>query len=222
MDSLRENGFKPALARPYILAADCWFDFRYGTDTNKFSPLNRLDIPSRNKEHGKAYMATRIMPLRKLFRQIKASLPPKPVLLDFGCGKGRVLMIAAEFGFRAVRGVEFAPELCVRARKNCAAFKSATGSATEFEIIESDVVDYLIRPDENVFFFYNPFDAVVLNEVLVNITISLRKAPRAALIIYCNPCLDSVIEQGGNFQKLSDHCFWGYRLSVFKAGGEHP
>jgi hypothetical protein len=215
MDSLRENGLTTTLVRPFILAADYWFDFRYGTDTNKYSFLKDLDISSANKDHGNAYMPTRLAPLRKLFRVLQPAFPANPVLVDFGSGKGRVLMIAGEFGFRAARGVEFAPELCARCRENCAAYKNTTRTVTEFEVIQSDVVDYSIRPDENVFFFYNPFDGVVLNQVLANIANSLQKAPRSGLVVYCNPYFDGLIEQRKIFRKISTYRFWGYRFSVF-------
>jgi hypothetical protein len=51
-------------------------------------------------------------------------------------------MIASEFEFREARGIEFAHELCNIARSNCAAYKLAMRSRTNFEVIESDVVNY--------------------------------------------------------------------------------
>ena len=52
----------------------------------------------------------RLRPFRRLMRTL--SLPPGSGFVDFGCGKGRVLLLAAGFGFARITGVEFAKELC--------------------------------------------------------------------------------------------------------------
>jgi SAM-dependent methyltransferase len=38
--------------------------------------------------------------------------------IDLGCGKGRPLIVAAEFPFRALTGIELSPYLCGIARRN--------------------------------------------------------------------------------------------------------
>ena len=60
---------------------------------------------------GYPYKATRVLPLRKLFCIIKGMIPVDSIFVDFGCGKGRALLIASEYNFKSVRGVEFAHEL---------------------------------------------------------------------------------------------------------------
>jgi SAM-dependent methyltransferase len=213
--AFRQWGLKTMLARVYVLAIDWWFDLRYRTETHRLLELAELAVQSRNKEHANGYMGTRIVPLRRLLRRLAHVLPRNRVLLDLGCGKGRVLMVASEFGFRRAKGVDFANDLCRVARKNCATFKRAAASATDFEIIEADAADYEIKPDENVFFLYNPFDEVVLKRVLSNIAKSVEAAPRDVVLIYCNPQLSRVVEQQGRFAKLSDISFWGYRFAVY-------
>ncbi len=122
-------------------------------------------------------------------------IPANGVFVDFGCGKGRVLLLASEFGFAKVRGVDFAPEFCAVARSNYIVYQNRTGVKTEFRIIESDVVDYVINKEDNVFFMYNPFDGVVMSRVLDNIAASLEMQPRRILIIYHNPVHSNIIEE---------------------------
>lgn len=140
------------------------------------------------------------------------------MLLDLGCGKGRVLLIASIFQFQEARGIEFARELCNIARNNCAIFKKANGTRTTFTVIESDVVDYIIRPEENVFFFYNSFDKKILNRVLANIADSLKRAPRKVLFICYNPHLSHVIDQQGGFVRMMDFRLYEYRFLVYSNG----
>jgi SAM-dependent methyltransferase len=142
-------------------------------------------------------------------------IPADGVFVDLGCGKGRVLLIASQFCFREVRGVEFAQELCEIAKDNCAVYKSKTGVGTEFRIIESDVVDYIIKTNEIVFYMFNPFDDKVLTVVLNNIARSLKIKPRKILTIYFNPLGGNFIEQHHNFIKWGEVDCYGYNFTVY-------
>jgi SAM-dependent methyltransferase len=197
--SLRKQGPGATFTKVWALAIDYLFDFRYGTDTCACMQLDELTIKGENKEKGFRYQPTRVVPLRKLFRVLRPTIPAGSVLVDLGCGKGRILLVASEFGFKEVRGVEFARELCETARKNSVAFKARTGIKTECQIIEDDVTHYTIHDDENVFFLYNPFDETILSKVLCNITTSLQAHPRKILILYSNPTCARAIEQRDDF-----------------------
>jgi hypothetical protein len=133
-----------------------------------------------------------------------------------------VLLIASEFGFRKIRGVEFARELCEVAKKNCAAVASGTRDQLEWQITEMDAAKYAVRPDETVFFMFNPFDEAVMEGVLDNVTASLRDRPRRALVIYYNPRASGVIEGRKEFTLLRDFDFWGYRFKVYSTAGDQP
>jgi len=215
MKSLRERGLRTTLFRFYIVLADYFFDFRYGTDTTTWATLDDLTIEGDNKDRSTLYQASRIVPLKKLFNSIKPIVPENGVLVDIGCGKGRVLMLASQFGFRKAVGVEFAHELCEIARENCAVYERKTASGTEFQVVESDAARYAVNNDENVFFMFNPFDEVVMDQVLDNITASLDRRPRKILIVYCNPECAGSIERRGSFVKTEEFTFWGLRCIIY-------
>lgn len=193
--SLKHEGLRNTLLKLPPLIADYLFDFKYGVDTCKAVHLHELTIKSNNKDRGNFYKATRVLPLRKLFQIISNKIPSDRIFVDFGCGKGRALLIASEYDFKKVRGVEFAEELSKIANDNIAKYKTKTGTATEFKIICSDASLYKIKPDENVFFIFNSFDEVVLQKVLENIAESLKAYRRNILIVYYNPCHSSIVEQ---------------------------
>lgn len=196
-------------------AADYIFDIRYGIETHKWVQLDNLTIESVNKESGYCYQPTRVRPLRELFQAIMPLVPAEGALVDFGCGKGRVLIVASEFGFKEVIGVDFSKELCEIARSNCAVYKVRTKSLTEFHIIEADVADYAINPDDVVIFMFNPFNERVMASVLINICTSLERSPRKILLIYHNPEYDQVFGLCDDFVKVDDLSFWGYKFSVY-------
>jgi len=60
-----------------------------------------------------------------LFRQIMQALPvdfSQFTFVDLGCGKGRVLLMASDYPFQGIIGVEFMPELVSAAQKNIASY----------------------------------------------------------------------------------------------------
>ena len=213
--SLRAQGLGATLAKLRTMFVDWWFDLRQGVDTCANSELSELTIDSANKTSGYLYKPVRILPLRKFFAAIRPALPRDAVLVDFGSGKARVLLVAAEFGFREARGVEFARELCEVSRNNCARYRARTQSATRFETIEADAAKYAIRPEENVFILCNPFDDSIVRAVLDNLAASGRECPRALWVAYYNPKWGAVIEQRPDFVKEREFDFWGHRFALY-------
>ncbi len=214
---IRSHGLRNTAAIVLAYTADYSFDVRYGTDTRSWASLDNLAIGSVNKQRGEMYQPTLAGPLARLFRAL--ALPNDSVLVDLGCGKARVLLVAAQAGVPVVRGVEFSPELCRIARRNCAIFAQKTGVAATFEVVEADVVDYAIRPDESVFFLYNPFDGAVLRQVLANISASQRVHPRPLWIIYRNAVHSALLDGAAGFVRLRDYVFGGLDFVVYHSAG---
>jgi hypothetical protein len=180
--ALRTHGLRGGAYRLAAVAADRLFDFRHGVDTSSTRPLERLAIDSPSKSQGDDYEPTRVLPLRRVSRRIRAQAPPESVLLDLGRGKGRVLMVAAQAGFKAARGVEFSPELCEVATRNLERFRASTRSSAVLTVVRADAAGYPIQNDENVFFMFNPFSDAVLDRVLENMGASLAAHPRLAIL----------------------------------------
>jgi hypothetical protein len=180
---------------------DRWFDLEHGTDTAQHVQLADLDIRSENRQRGGRYAPTPTRDFKKLMNTL--DFPRGSVFVDLGSGKGKTLMMAAEFGFKRVVGVEFSPELCDDAKRNWSIYRHGVGAAPDFEIANSDVLDYEIKGDENVFFMFNPFDDVVMSKFIRNLNASLEKQPRRVWIIYYNPVCQDILEDEGRFQRIA-------------------
>jgi len=194
-------------------ATDVMFDLSHGTDTVTWVPLKGLTVLGDNRDRAVDYQPTQVLPLRWLFRTLE--LPGGKTLVDLGCGKGRVLLVASEAGFKEVRGVEFSPELCEIAAGNCAKFFEKKKPGMRFRIVESDVVDYAVQADEDVFFMFNPFDAHVLNIVMRRIVTSLAERRRQIWIIYRNPVHEDVFAEFPEFARLDRFVNRGSDFSVY-------
>ncbi len=195
------------------LCEEVLFDVRYGTNTFGNVKLDMLDIISDNKGRGVDYEPTRIRPFKKMLKVVE--FPKEAVFVDFGCGKGRALLAACDHGFRRVVGVEFSAELCEVARSNLDLYLRKRGIEAETSIVLSDVVDYVVGDDENVFYMFNPFNEDVLEGVMKNICESLERNPREVRIIYHNPINRHVIERREMFSLCCEHTFSGHQFLVY-------
>ena len=141
------------------------FDWRYGVDTRGITPLAELAIDSRHVAHGVHYAPTRVRYFRAVLRALP--IPRDSVFVDLGAGKGRMLLLAAQSGcFRKVVGVEFSGELCRTAERNIRRFQRHYAGNVTVEVVHADAADYEVQPDQNVFFMFNPFGPVVMQQVI--------------------------------------------------------
>jgi len=115
--------------------------------------------------------------------------------VDFGSGKGRALVLAAECGFRRVIGVELAPRLHEVAVRNVAAFRAVRPDAPPIELHCGDAVDLPLPAGDLMLFFFNPFGAAVLQKVAGNIVCALRERGRRIVVAYRNPLHAEVFDR---------------------------
>jgi predicted RNA methylase len=125
--------------------------------------------------------------------------PQKSKFIDFGCGKGRTLIMAALRNIKEVIGVEFAEELCVCANNNISKTVKEIPEIN-IQVINKDATKFEIPSDANILFFNNPFNNHVLNKVIKNIEDSISIYNRPIYIIYMTPFYQHLFEES-NFRK---------------------
>lgn len=203
VERVHEKGVIGTVKIVFAHVRDLSFDLRYGTDTMGWHQLDSLDVVGQNKVHGVMYQPTQAHTLRKVLR--KSGLPPEGAFLDLGCGKGRVLILAAESGYRKVLGVEFSEYLCDIARANLERYTQRFSPATEAKAIHGDAAEYAIPDDVSTIFLFNPFDDVVMARVIGHIEASLRRAPRRLYIIYRHPLQRALLDSSAVFEVIGRH-----------------
>lgn len=104
--------------------------------------------------------------------------------IDFGSGKGRVLLLASNYGFNKVIGVEFAQELHFIAKNNISICERNNNKPNKIESICEDATNYNIPNCPLNIFFNSPFIGFVLKKVLGNISTSFEKNPREIYLIF--------------------------------------
>jgi SAM-dependent methyltransferase len=107
-------------------------------------------------------------------------------IVDLGCGKGRVMVVAAYFGFTSIKGIDFAKELCREASSNMRKTEANIPSM-QWEVINADVLDYTILPEDKVFFMFNPFVEEILVVFLDRLEKSCQQFHRKIYFLYASP-----------------------------------
>ncbi len=130
----------------------------------------------------------------RTFRRIMAAVPPPfdhAVFVDLGSGKGRALLMASEYPFKKLIGVEHSPQLHAVADRNLAKHAQRVGETDRFELRCQDAADYARRswpPNANVLLFlYCPFPSIVLQEVCDAIRRHADARRQRITIAFVNP-----------------------------------
>ena len=213
MKHLRDRG----LSRTAQVGLSAWRD-RSFDDSGGFDTRTCDDLHTRKRripalQHATIYAPTRALPLSGLLRALK--VPRDAVFVDLGCGKGRALIVAAQYGVRRLKGIELVPEFVRSCEMNLQKVLSR-GADLEWQILNLDIRDYAVSPEDDVFYLYDPCAWPVVLACLTNILASWREHPRRLQVIYHDNLLDrSRLEaDAGGFDHLAEHCFDGNRFYV--------
>ena len=131
-----------------------------------------------------------------LFREMMASLPiefDQFTFIDLGSGKGRTLLMASEYPFQKIVGVELMAELHRAAQQNIRDYRSRTQRCAQIEAVCTDACEFVFPETPLLLYLFNPLPEAGLRRVLRNLEQSLEQSPRPVWMVYHNPAMDSVL-----------------------------
>jgi len=195
------------------------FDQIHGVDTSGLVPARHLLTGHPNDEHITAYYGIAPSILRSLIDRWRETIPPHPIssytFVDIGAGKGRGVLVASQYRFRKVLGVELNPQLAGIARANVDRWTRAHASdpsadpIAAIEIVEQDALEFELPATPTVIFFFHPFEAPVLEQFLERIHAQLAPRPRSRAtldILYANAECAALLDHHPAFTQLfRDH-----------------
>ncbi len=192
------------------------FDERFDVDTTDEVSVAVLDVDDELKPEIVEYMPTSAV----VFAATVQVLPMQPAdftFVDFGCGKGRALFLADLLGFQRIVGVELSPTLAEQAWENIHRFRTRTKTRSEIQIVQQNATDFEIPDGPCVLYFFNPFGASLLREVLRQIETSMVHKPRRMIAIYNNAQHPECFDQSSGFRECyssNDRTWLAYESTV--------
>jgi 16S rRNA G966 N2-methylase RsmD len=114
--------------------------------------------------------------------------------VDLGSGKGRTLLMAADYPFKRIIGVELLPTLHQIAQQNIADYKAESQKSFALESICADASTFSPPEGALLIYLFNPFPETILRQVAANIRKSLKMNPRPLFVVFHNPEHEHVLE----------------------------
>ncbi|MFZ0417372.1 MAG: class I SAM-dependent methyltransferase [Candidatus Sulfotelmatobacter sp.] len=124
------------------------------------------------------------------------------IFIDLGSGKGRTLLMASDYPFRRIVGVELLPALNYAAQENLSKYRSESQKCFAIESICGDATEFAFPAEPTVLFLFNPFPEAGLKRVIANLEQSLREHPRTVYLLYHNPLLEHVLGESAALKKI--------------------
>ena len=107
----------------------------------------------------------------------------KDVVLDYGCGKGRVDFFLSYQTKATTIGIEYDERIYLSSLENQ---KTAVSKArTEFVLARAE--EYEVPSEVNRYYFFNPFSVELLRKVMARIIESYYENPREAFLFFYYP-----------------------------------
>jgi SAM-dependent methyltransferase len=189
-DSVKEHGVYYTLGSiVYKLDSkiDLFFDHRFdrtfGVRTCGNVETEDLDIESAQKSAAQHYEPTPVSALRAILKALSVD-HSQYAFIDLGSGKGRALLLASEYPYKQIIGVEFSQNLHEIATNNLKTWKNPQQQCFDVKSICADACDFQLPDVPLVLFFFTPFKSSVTNQVIDNIKKSVSNNPRSIWILY--------------------------------------
>lgn len=133
--------------------------------------------------------------------------------LDVGSGKGRALLMASDYPFRRILGVELLPALHDIAQGNLREYKSQKQRCTQLEAVCADATDFPLPEEPLVIYLFHPLPEPGLRRFLANLDDSQCGHPREVYILYQNPLLERVVSENSLRKKIAGT----HQYSIFRS-----
>jgi Histone methylation protein DOT1 len=113
--------------------------------------------------------------------------------IDLGSGKGRTLLMASDYPFRRIVGIELLPDLHRVAEANLRKYKSEAQRCFQLQSCCADARHYVFPAEPVVLYLSNPLPRAGLAQVIENIERSFEEHPRQIRVLYHTPIHEDVL-----------------------------
>jgi|SRR5579872_1155810 SAM-dependent methyltransferase len=122
--------------------------------------------------------------------------------IDIGSGKGRALLLASQYPFKRILGIELLPELHRVAKENIGKYKSDSQQCFAVDCVLGDASKFDFPVEPTVLYLFNPLPESGLVRLIMNLEQSLREHPRPVFVLYHNPLLERLITRNAIFKRI--------------------
>jgi SAM-dependent methyltransferase len=169
------------------------FDERFGVDTSGL--IYELPSGHQHDVYNNGYFAVAPSVFHAVMHAMEERLHldfQRFTFADVGSGKGRALLLASDYPFREIIGIELSPELDRIARANIARYRGARHHPPVTSL-QGDAAEFAWPPGPLIVYMWNAFSGPVMERVFQNLEASLVQQPRELYLVYMHPELESML-----------------------------
>jgi len=182
------------------------FDLEFGVRTSGLIAGRHLRAGHRNDRHVTAYYAVAPSVFQAMIVRWRRCRPLAPLdaytFLDFGAGMGRALLLASQYRFRAVIGIELHATLARIGRKNIALWRAAGRAVSPLRMVHRDATEFALPSGPCVVFLFNPFAGPVVRRLLRTWAHALAERGGLLDILYVNNEQESIFRREPGWERL--------------------
>lgn len=168
----------------YQAEHDHAFDQRFGTNTAGKVATSELGIADQQRQEQAILYLPSPEPVTRWMLDHVGLDHSACSFVDLGCGKGRVVLVAAQYPFRRVLGVDISRELSEIARRNVESFPARARRCADIQILNGDATTVDFPDTDLLLHLYHPFGSEVTAGVLRQLEASIGKRPRRVTVAY--------------------------------------
>jgi len=165
---------------------DLDFDIKWGVNTIGIYHPCKSEIVGKNWIYGSKYEGCNAIKLYNVLYKLSISFADFS-FIDFGSGKGRAILVASQFQFKQIFGIEYSKILYEISKRNIEQFPVACMKCLKIEVVCMDASKFSIPQGPLVIFLFNPFGRAVMKKIIRNISDSFIESPRQIIVIYFRP-----------------------------------
>lgn len=178
---IRKQGFIETFGMIIIALLDLVEDKVKGIKAHEFVDTKAVMKGHDSAPYANFYQPVRSIPFRLLLK--KLNIIPVGSFVDIGAGTGKAMLLAYDYGFKKVRGIELVDELVDLAEEN----RTLRGLTKEsFEAVAGDALNFNFKEDDQIYFFNDPFSDEVFSEFLQSLMKFSQERGNKPFIIYKN------------------------------------
>jgi len=162
------------------------FDRSYGTDTAAEVPLVETGVTAEDALRGKGiYRPIWESDFHNALAALEVGVEGF-TFVDIGSGKGKILMMAADYPFAKILGVEYSPGLHAIAQRNLQIYRSPAQRCSDLVSIHADALDYRLPDGPLVCLVFNALDSTTMRRFVRHVQDDLAERAAPAYLLYVN------------------------------------
>jgi SAM-dependent methyltransferase len=174
-------------------------DRQYGIDTSGIVPVHKIVANQTLRSQIIPYAASQpgiIRPALSALGKIE-----EYDFTDLGCGKGRAMVVAGEFPFRSIAGIELSPRLANISRRNLAIVERHHPTRPVSTVIQGNAVSVPFPEGKLALFLYHPFGAELVLQLITKLEKHLASGGAHVFFIYYNPVHGNLLDASPAFTR---------------------